>query len=279
MIAGTARSGTTWLGDLIASQLPSRILFEPFNPRQVQEYRAFSYFQYMQPGTEDLAFYAFAQKVFTGEIRNRWIDHQNERIFSEYRVIKEIRANLALKWLHEKFAVVPIVLLIRHPCAVVSSRMDLDWATDSDIESFLSQPDLVDDYLAPYVNLIRNVETVEEKHAVIWCVSYFVPLKQFNPGEIKIVYYEDLCTQPENELSEIFGFIGKHNNKSFVDRINRPSQTARATSAIVTGNDRLSVWKKKLSSTQIDNILRIVNSFGLSYLYGDSTLPLHRNVP
>jgi hypothetical protein len=76
-------------------------------------------------------FTSFARKVFTGEIRNRWIDRQNERIYSRYRLIKEIRINLALKWLHDNFPEVPILFLMRHPCAVVASRMELGWATDA----------------------------------------------------------------------------------------------------------------------------------------------------
>jgi len=52
LLAGTARSGTTWLGDLIASQIHCRILFEPFNPDFVPEYRGLHYFQYMRPGAE-----------------------------------------------------------------------------------------------------------------------------------------------------------------------------------------------------------------------------------
>ena len=86
---------------------------------------------------------------------------------------------MALKWLHENFPVVPTVFIIRHPCAVVLSRMELNWATDSNIEPFLNQPDLVTDQLAPFTNIISKASTVEEKHAIIWSVSNFVPLTQF----------------------------------------------------------------------------------------------------
>jgi hypothetical protein len=277
LVAGTARSGTTWLGDLIASQIPSRILFEPFNPGLVSDYSRFHYFQYMRPATENSEFYAFAQKVFTGEIRHRWIDRQNERIFSQVRLVKEIRANLALKWLHDHFPQVPIVLLIRHPCAVVSSRMELGWATDLDIEPLLSQPELIEDHLLPYLDLIMNAKTIEEKHAFIWCVSYLVPLKQFNAGEVKIVYYENLCTQPENEFPSLFEFIGQAYTRSVSDIINRPSQTTKATSAVVRGKDKIESWKKKLDPTQIDNVLRTVEAFGMGHLYGESLSPVtHR---
>lgn len=274
LVAGTARSGTTWLGDLIASQVPCRILFEPFHSELVPEYRGFHYFQYMRPGTENPKFQDFAQKVFRGEIRNRWIDRQNERIFSQVRLVKEIRANLALKWLHDHFPEVPIVLLIRHPCAVVCSRIELGWATDTDIASFLSQSELMEDHLSPYVDLIQNAKTREEKHAIIWCVSNMVPLKQFNPGKVQILYYENLCTHPENELPALFEFIRQSYTKSVIDMINRPSQTTKGTSAVVKGTDKIIRWKKKLSPSQIESVLHIVDAFGMSHLYGESLLPM-----
>lgn len=277
LIAGTARSGTTWLGDLIASQIPSRILFEPFNPDLVPEYRGFHYFQYLRPGTENPEFRSFAHKVFTGELRNRWTDRQNERIRSEFRIIKEIRINLALKWLHDNFPEVPIIFLLRHPCAVVASRMELGWATDRDIQPFLSQPDLVTDHLAPFMDLIQTAKTDEEKHAIIWSVSNLVPLEQFKSNEIKIVYYENLCTQPEIELPAIFASIGQTYRDSNNNAVNRPSQTTRLTSAVVDGTDRISSWRKKLSPAQTESILRIVDAFGLGHVYGDSLLPLNKD--
>jgi hypothetical protein len=278
LVAGTARSGTTWLGDLIASQLPSRILFEPFNPDLVSDYSRFHYFQYMRPGTENLEFHAFAQKVFTGEIRNRWIDRQNERIFSKFRLVKEIRANLALKWLHDNFPEVPILFIMRHPCAVVLSRMELGWATDSDIEPFLSQPELLEDHLGPYLDLIGGAVRIEEKHAVVWSVCNLVPLIQFHPDELKIVYYENLCTQPEIELPGVFEAIGYQYSGAAATSINQPSQTTRRASAVVTGTNKIANWKRKLSRSQIDNILRVVHGFGLDHLYRDSSLPLVQSI-
>ena len=278
LVAGAARSGTTWLGDLIASQIPCRILFEPFNPDLVPEYRDFRYFQYMRSDSESPKFHAFARMVFTGKIRNRWVDRQNERIVSEYRLIKEIRANLALKWLHDNFPEIPIIFIMRHPCAVVLSRMELGWATDSDIQPFLSQPDLMADYLCDYSELIRNVKTDEEKHAIIWSISNLVPLKQFEPGELRIIYYEHLCTQPELELPDIFTSIDQRYDATVMEKINRPSQTTRETSPIVSGTDKVSHWRKKLNPAQVDNILRVVKRFGLDNLYGDSLLPLNKIV-
>lgn len=274
LVAGTARSGTTWLGDLIASQISCRVMFEPFHPELVKEYQAFHYFQYMRPAGKNNKLHVFAQRVFTGQIRDRWIDRQNESIFPKYRLIKEIRANLMLKWLHENFPEVTALLLLRHPCAVVQSRMQLGWATDRDIEPFLLQPELVSDHLSDHLDMIRSAKTEEEKHAIIWCVSNLVPLKQFLPGDVKIVYYENLLVQPEVELTAIFEYLGQDYDPSLLERMGRPSQTTIVTSAVVSGANKTSYWKKALTPAQIERILKIVREFGLGHLYNDSPLPL-----
>jgi hypothetical protein len=274
MVAGTARSGTTWLGDLIASQLSCRILFEPFNPNLVQDYQHFQYFQYMRPGTVDPELYAFCFQVLSGAIRNSWVDHQNERIFSKYRLIKEIRANLELKWIHDSFPQVPILFILRHPCAVVASRMELGWSTDGDIEPMLSQPLLVADFLEPFIDLIKRSKSAEAKHAIIWSISNLVPLKQFGPGELQIVHYETLCSRPDIALPEALAALGVDYSSSALSNINRPSQTTRATSAVVIGTDKISAWRHKLTRSQIAEILTVVDAFGLGYLYSDSSLPL-----
>jgi hypothetical protein len=125
------------------------------------------------------------------------------------------------------------------------------------------------------LDLIRKAKTDEEKHAIIWSVSNLVPLRQFKPGELKIVFYENLCIQPEIELPDIFASIGQKFESPIIDKINRPSQTTRETSAVVTETDKITNWKKNLSPSQIDNIFQVVEAFGLGNLYGDSILPLN----
>jgi hypothetical protein len=156
--------------------------------------------------------------------------------------------------------------------------MHLGWATDDDIAPFLSQPELVEDYLVDYLDMIRTVKTEEEKHAMIWCINHLVPFKQFMPGELKIVFYEDLCMQPDAELSAVFNVLGQKYDPARNNRINRPSQTTKVTSAVVTGSNKISYWKNVLSSIQIQRILNIVRAFGLEHLYGDSVVPLHAGI-
>jgi hypothetical protein len=274
MIAGTARSGTTWLADIIASQRPCRIMFEPFHSQLVSAFGAFHYFHYMRPTESNPELLSYCRRIFTGDIRHSWIDRQVEHLFPQYRLIKEIRANLFLKWLNDTFPEVPLLLLVRHPCAVVSSRLQLGWATDGDIDSFICQPTLVADFLSTKMDVIHSAKTAAEKHAVIWCIHNLVPFKQFNPTDLNVVFYEDLCLQPELEIPKIFRAINQEFDESVYEHLSIPSVTTSRRNGI-----RIDRWQEELSEKQITGILRIVDAFSLGDIYGNSPTPLTRSLP
>lgn len=274
MVAGTARSGTTWLANIIASQIPCRIMFEPFNPEMVKEFRQFHYFQYMRPTEQNSELFSYCRTIFTGDIRHRWIDCEVTHLFPRYRLVKEIRANLFLNWIHTMFPELPLLFIIRHPCAVVLSRMQLTWATDLDIEPFLSQPKLIDDFLADKMDLIRRANTVEEKHAIIWCISNLVPIRQFHAGTLNLLFYEKLCLQPEAEVPKLFQMVRQEYHDSVFARMDQPSRTAVRSSAIFRGESKVARWQKELSPKQVRNILAVVENFGLDHIYGDSPAPM-----
>jgi len=273
LVAGAARSGTTWLGDILASQLHGRILFEPFHSRKVKAFSDYHYFHYMRPHEKDEALITLCQRVFSGDIRNKWIDNHVEVLWPQYRIIKEIRANLMLKWIQNHFPQVPQLFIIRHPCAVVLSRLALKWDTDRDIEPLLAQPKLVEDFLREKMDVIREAVSPEEKHAIIWCITNLIPLKQFQKDELNIFFYEHLCTQPHEEITRLFQSIQLDYGSALFNTLKTPSTTARPTSAIVVGEDNLSRWQNRLRSRQIDKILGVVEAFGLEHLYGDSLTP------
>lgn len=274
LLAGTARSGTTWLADVLAAGQRARVMFEPFHPGKVAAYRGHEYFHYLRPADDDPQLREFCESLFTGRIRNRWIDRQVTYVRPRGRVIKEIRANLFLKWIQTHFPRVPLLLVTRHPCAVVLSRLQLDWDTDEDIRSFLAQPRLLEDHLGPYLPVIERASTPEEKHAVIWCVHHLVPLRQFEADELPMVYYEDLCLRPQEELERLGRAVGW--TFAATGMLDQPSRTATPQSAVVRGEDRVNAWQRRLEPAQIDRVLAVVRGFGLEGLYGPDALP-HRS--
>jgi hypothetical protein len=276
MVAGAARSGTTWLAQIVAYQVPARIMFEPFHAGLVPDYSPFNYFQYRRPDDSDDELYAYCRRVFTGSIRHPWIDRKVDTLTPQIRIVKEIRANLFLKWINKKFPNVPILFIVRHPCAVVNSRLRLGWATDGDIEPLLAQSELVNDYLADKIDVIKGASSPEEKHAIVWCVNNLIPLRQFARGELNIIFYEYLCVYPEREISRVFDGIDRNYDPSILAVLDEPSMTAKRTSAVVQGGDRVSGWQAHLTTKQIEAILSVVAAFELDNLYGDSVFPLVR---
>lgn len=272
LVAGTARSGTTWLGDLLAGA-EGRVLFEPFHAGKIDALKGLSYFPYLRPDDENPQLRSYCLQVFSGVIRHPWVDREITQLRPTFRVIKEIRANLFLRWLYRHFPQVPQLLLVRHPCAVVLSRMQLGWATDSDISSFLSQPPLIEDHLAPYLDVIHQARSEVEKHAIIWCISYLVPLRQFQPAELNLVFYENLCLQPQSELARIEQTVQRSLSPTTLMDLSRPSPTTTSSSAVLTGDNQVARWQKRLSSEEIRQVLDTVSAFGLDHLYGDGMLP------
>jgi hypothetical protein len=193
-------------------------------------------------------------------------------LFPERRIIKCIRASLMLKWIDIQFPEVPKFFLVRHPCAVVLSRMNLQWATDGDIRHFLCQPTLMSDFLNDKVDEIAKAQTDEQKHAIIWCVTNLVPLHQFIDKDLYIVMYENLVQFPEVEIPKLFDRLSVSYDKSIFNSYKQPSSTSAHTSAILSGKKLIDHWKNELSKQQIDNILGIVDQFGLAWVYENLTV-------
>jgi hypothetical protein len=79
--------------------------------------------------------------------------------------------------------------------------------------------------------------------------------------------------QPEIEIPRVFGIINQNYKNSVFTSMNKPSATTINSSSIVTGADKISNWQDKFSSSQIKNILSIVEKFGLYHIYGDLPVP------
>src|SRR5690606_33441478 len=106
-----------------------------------------------------------------------------------------------LKWLKTLWPNFPIILLIRHPCAVAASKIKLHW--DTHLEDFLRQDALVEDYLYPFEKEIRAAATNFERHIFLWCIENYIPLKQLKPYEIHVIYYESFILNLEEELNNL----------------------------------------------------------------------------
>jgi hypothetical protein len=259
-LAGSGRSGTTWASEVVNHRNGYRLVFEPFHPGRVGICGGFRRKQYLRPDDRREEYLWPARRILTGGLRSPWTDRFNRKLIARRRLIKDIRANLLLGWMGENFPGMPIVLLLRHPCAVVASRLALGWRDI--LSETMEQEELVEDFLLPVEAEIRDARGAFERHVFSWCIENYVPLMQFGPGEIHLSFYENFLVQPEDEVRRLFAFLGE----DFDGRVWRALSRREMSPSADT-------WRRSVSDSQLERAVEILGLFGLDRVYGEGAMP------
>ncbi|CAN5911115.1 hypothetical protein BH23ACT11_BH23ACT11_16340 [soil metagenome] len=276
-LAGSGRSGTTWLSEIINYRNEYRYVFEPFYRDKVGLCKNFHRKQYLRPDDRRQEFLGPARKIMTGRVRNRWTDHFNRKLIVRRRLIKDIRANLLLVWLNANFPEMPRIFMLRHPCAVTVSRLKMGWKDI--LADTMEQRNLVEDHLAPFEAEIRNARTPFERSIFLWCIENYVPLRQLKTGAFHLVFYEHLCANPETELHRLFEYLGTNPDESIYRNIGRPSSLSRSESAVVLGERPVDSWVGSVDASQLERAVEILSLFGLDGIYGEDPMPRTQGIP
>ena len=271
-LAGSGRSGTTWVSDVVNHDGGYRFVFEPFHPGKVGACAHFRSKQYLRPGDGREEYLEPARRILGGGVRGTWTDRFHRAFVARRRLIKDIRANLLLGWMAANFPGMPIVLLLRHPCAVAASRLALGWKDN--LDETMAQGELIEDFLSPMESEIRAARDPFERHVFLWCVDNFVPLKQFAPGGIHLSFYENFLLHPEDETRRLFSFLGKeldHRARRSVGRkLERPSPLSLGGE----GAGRTpGVWRRSVDSDRLERAVEMLSLFGLDRIYGRDDMP------
>lgn len=272
ILAGTGRSGTTWLQEIINHNNSFRVMFEPFNSSKIKLVKDWNYRQYLRIDNHDPRFIKPANEILNGNVRDPWVDQYNRKHIVHKRLIKDIRANLILKWIKSNFSTIPMILILRHPCAVANSKLKLGWHTH--LDDFLVQEDLIIDFLSPFKERLKEAKDNFDKHIFMWCVENYVPLKQFEKGEVFISFYENLCLDPQKATANIFAFLGETPSPEVIGKIKKASAVTRKDSPIKSGESLISSWRRDINERQIERAVEILTLFELHKVYNEGDGPL-----
>jgi hypothetical protein len=269
-VAGSARSGTTWLQELLGRQARFRIIFEPFH-EQLAPDRLRSVPAYIPPSLISAPYVSDVEKVLRGRVRDRWIDQHNHHPVSRKRLVKEIHSNLRLGWFRERFPYFPIVFLIRHPLAVAASRTRLQWRPSP--ERYFSDPQLVEDHLEPFGPVLATCTNDLDRRVMQWCIENYVPLSQFQGrNDIHVVFYERLVVDLDRELRSTAHHAGLRIRAVPRKRASTPSVTAYRARSFEMAS-ALDDWRRQLPARDVERALGVVAAFGLDALYGIEPMP------
>jgi hypothetical protein len=213
-LTGAPRSGTTWLGRMLAE---SGIWFvhEPFARRRGRWPRAFVY---QRPGEissdVDQVFGDVLAGGFRSALNLRNTDHplMPLRLFRprfQRLLVKDPLACLLADYLTDRFRLQTLVLF-RHPAAFASSLMRLDWPTAAFLRHFLDDQALMADHLEPFRDLLAahaaqdGVLAAAVLHGALCRVLW----KSVEAGKAQPLVFEQLCASPLESLRELHHSLG-----------------------------------------------------------------------
>lgn len=284
-LIGDGRSGTTWVSDLLNHDRKYREMFEPFHPQRVDEMSFLAPHQYVRPDFSHDQLESIAADVFSGTFTHPVVDSANHSHLYSGLLIKDIFANLFAYWASVRFPNLKIILLIRNPFSVAlskSKKKEWFWLTDPML--LLNQQHLYEDYLRPFEDLIRKTSASNNyilRQILIWAIINHIPLKQFSPGQIHVMFYEEMYADPDSQVSSAFRFVRNTKENCHVkldeETVKRPSRVVSKESSLFQGKSPVTSWKDELSLWHVNAGLSILNEFGLAELYDDDSMP-NRNV-
>ena len=276
LLTGSSRSGTTWVGRLLSAGPTTCLANEPLSLKMPGLLAAgFSWRTWVDPEDPWPQGQEIFDRYFRGAgltvklvLRNRFRPWRWKRL-----VLKAVRANRLLPWLQARYDLGAYVLLVRHPCAVVSSQMinfGLRGLTVEDDLRYLERrlPHLVD--------WAHGLETEEERRALAWALDQHAALSGADPESTVLVLYERLVARGDEEVARLLTAAGVPEAIPHArDRLRENSWQAREASvdhprASVAA--RLGVWRERLEDDQIRRILEVVERVGIRG-YGRDLLP------
>jgi len=286
VVAGNPRSGTTWMLDLLRTLPGYKAMMEPLWQETDKERYGFSSWTYLEPQEEADTQKEYLEDVLSGRIGTSpaWHFEKSTRLAQllehatkDRLVVKFIHLNRMMHWFCNQFDVRGLVFIIRHPCAVVASTLKAGGWSDKPFRAVYNHlepeqlPPSVYEHFSP---IIEEVETRTEALAVLWCLNHYVPI--YHNSECSypwiIVPYERLVTHKGKELNRIGDAMGFCVNDEMRRNIHKSSSSIYSNPHD-EDYKQLSKWRSRLSDRQINEILKIVDKFGIDDIYTDSLEP------
>lgn len=294
VVAGSPRSGTTLLLEVLFRLPGYKALNEPLFQHCTQIEHGFEYRSYLPQDKFSQQQINFLDKVLRGQMNSsaRWLFEAESRVgriiehsSSNKLVVKFCRINRMLPQFTNQFNLLGTVFIVRHPCAVINSMLRFgvwdNWNSQH-IKKSLKDPSssiyiqhLPDEVKEVFNPVLNRIKTKTEALAMIWCLDHYLPLIYSNHHPWILVFYEELVKHNKQELSRITEALGIKINDEMHTKMNSPSSSVKGK-LHKDPDVQLSKWKHQLTSRQIDNILSIVDETGLSRFYSDSIEPIYQ---
>jgi hypothetical protein len=263
VVAGTARSGTTWVGQMFAALPRTAVVFEPLIGPAA---RAHGVGWHTVEGTRVEApnEVDFVRRALGARDRNRWTMRDNstwQTVAARTWIFKEVRVNRILPWMVDRFGLSRAVVVVRDPIAVVASQITM--ADGDPVEAWLggprssAPPSLVSSY--PWLADVEvDPANPVAQLALHWALDQLVPLTRPDP-RIHVFDYDALRTDPRGHIAPLLTAWGFAVPSDLEVVATRPSSVTKASA----GRPRV-----RLDDGQLDTIDEVCRAVGITVSRG-----------
>ena len=295
LVSGAHRSGTTWVGKMLAAGPQVAYISEPLNVwhrpgvlRIATQY----WYNYIcddnqmdyQTAFEEMLSFKYHTNLEIGSIKSAkdifrmgrdWWTFWNGRRKSQMPLIKDPFAIFSSEWFSKTLGC-RVVLVVRHPAAVASSLMKLGWSFD--FRDLLKQPLLMRDWLEPFRSEMEQIQEFPNdlvaQSCLLWRMVYksVENLRQRLPGLI-VIRHEDLAQNPQDMFEQLYRDLDLDYAPDVQTSITaassgeNPKETAKETVHSVQINSQAVIksWQKRLSQADIDRVRQLTGDIAPLY--------------
>lgn len=289
LVTGSHRSGSTWVGRMLALHPSVGYIMEPFNLNHrpgICRVRFDYWFQYVS--SEDGQRYASAiedclnfrysvsaelsairtPRDLGRMVRDYWTC-ANHRLRSRRALMKDPIALLSAGWLSDQFDM-DVVVLIRHPAAFAGSLKAAHWPHP--FQHFLEQEKLIERYLPGFRQEIeeqaRNPGDIIDQAILLWNLFHSV-IHQYQSEYAgwHFLRHEDLSRDPVANYRNLYSKLGLDFSPRIEAQIVQHSSASSPELLKRDSKSNISTWKRRLSSDEIDRVRE--GTRGLAQIYYD----------
>ncbi|HJR79474.1 MAG TPA: sulfotransferase [Anaerolineales bacterium] len=300
LVTGAHRSGTTWVGKMLAADALTAYVSEPLNVLHrpgVFRAEVSHWYQYVCEENEGEYLAAFQELLefdyhLWDEVRSlrslkdflrMGRDLQafyNGLLYGQRLLIKDPFAVFSALWFAKRLGC-RVVITVRHPAALVSSLKRLNWPFD--FKDLLEQPLLMRDYLERYRDEMHSIQLddIIGQSALLWKLIYHSvhTVREQHPDLI-IIRHQDLARDPLNGFRRLYTSLGLDYTPRIEKFIRKstssdnPGELSQKKTHSVKLDSLASIenWKKGLSKDEIRRVREITEEVSHLY-YSDSEWP------
>jgi hypothetical protein len=297
LVTGMHRSGTSWLGEMLCAGRQFINVQEPLNVlnrQTILRARVKHWYTYITDDNEDLylSFYRDALAFHTHPIYDikrmrlgsprdpvrvpkRWASYLLGRVQRRRMLVRDPFAAFSLQWFWRRLGY-EIVVIVRHPVAVVSSLKRLGFTFD--FNNLLQQPLLMERRLKRFrpemEAMLRSPEDVIGQGSLLWRILYTaVAADQRVIPSVRVVRHEDLSLDPVREYSRVYEALGlpfdektrQTIKRATSDRNPREVSTDNPFKVHLDSRANLRNWKRRLEQEEVERILAITQPVAEHY--------------